>query len=59
MATGQASDWDAVVNIMGSGLANIQIIGAEIAFTQGNPSHQARFAFDASLFANGKIRLVE
>ena len=59
LATGQASDWDAVVNIMGSGLANIQIIGAEISFTQGNPSHQARFAFDASLFANGKIRLVE
>ncbi len=59
VATGQASDWDAVVNIMGSGLANIQIIGAEIAFTQGNPSHEARFAFDASLFANGKIRLVE
>ena len=56
---GHASDWDAVVNIMGSGLAKIQIIGAEIDFTQGNPSHQARFAFNASDFANGKIRLVE
>ncbi len=58
LATGQASDWDAVVNIRASGLANVQIIGAEINFS--NLSNlQARFAFDASLFANGKIRLVE
>ncbi len=56
---GLPSDWDAVVKVMGSGLAKIQIIGAEIDFSQGNPSHQARFAFNAADFANGKIRLVE
>ena len=56
---GVAGDWDTQVNLRADGLANIQIIGAEIYFTQGLPSHQARFAFDASLFANGKVRLVE
>jgi hypothetical protein len=59
VATGAPSDWDAVVNIRASGLATLQIIAAEIHFTQGNPSNQARFAYDASLFANGSIRLVE
>ncbi len=45
LATGQPADWDAVVKIMASGLANLRVIAAEIDFTQGNPSHQARFTY--------------
>lgn len=57
---GVTGDVDTVVDLRADGLANLQIIGAEIFFTQGNPiPHQARFAFDASLFANGKVRLVQ
>ena len=42
------ADWDAVVHIMASGAANLQVIAAAIDFTHGNPSHQARFTFAPS-----------
>ena len=51
-----ASDWDAVVNFRTSGLANLQVIAAQISL---NYDTDTRFAFNAASFANGKIHLVE
>jgi Flp pilus assembly protein TadG len=51
-----ASDWDVVVNLRTGGLANLQIIAAQISLAYESNS---RLAYDATQFANGRIRLVE
>jgi hypothetical protein len=51
-----SDDWDAVVNLNASGLANVQFIVAEISM---NYAEDARFAYDPKEFANGHIHLVE
>ncbi|HYN70220.1 MAG TPA: Ig-like domain-containing protein [Candidatus Eisenbacteria bacterium] len=51
-----SDDWDAVVNINATGLANVQIIAAQISLTY---DQNVRFAYDPGSFANGRIHLVE
>ena len=49
-------DADATVNLNAPGLANLQIIAAELNMLY---DESARFAYDPSAFANGKLHLVE
>ncbi len=51
-----ASDWDADVSLRTGGLANLQIIAAQISLTYES---NTRIAYRPEDFANGKIHLVE
>jgi len=51
-----SDDWDVVVNLRTGGLANLQIIAAQISLAYESNS---RLAYDSTSFANGRIRLVE
>jgi hypothetical protein len=51
-----ASDWDAFVDIRADGLANVQIIAAQINLTYDN---DVRLTYDPTQFANGRLHLVE
>ena len=55
-ASGSSGSSGALVLITASGLANLQVIAANIEI---NNAAQARFAYVPSVFANGGIRLVE
>ena len=51
-----SDDWDVVVNLRTGGLANLQIIAAQISLAYDS---NTRLAYDSTVFANGRIRLIE
>ena len=53
---GSGTNGSSTVDLMGSGLANLQVIAAQVDL---NSNGNVRFAYRPEAFANGKIHLVE